>query len=374
MQDHLFKLSEPDTGERSRPSVNRSETSKTDEMNSFSSPYIFTKRLKPKKTEVFDTYWRFSAKRQKIFFARIKSQPIPWTDDPILQKYRFTNAYRASDRVSQYLLSNVIYSKKWSLKDTVFRTLLFKFFNKIETWELLEHRFGEISSSTFNVNKFDECLHSAKSSKTSIYSPAYIMPSGSRKKYGKIAKHRFHLELLKELLDNKFHLSLKKENSLEGIFTRLKGVESLGKFLAYQYAIDLTYSPWFDFSENDYVVAGPGAKDGIRKCFSDLRDYNEQDIIFMMQDEQEYHFTRLGLSFDSLWGRPLHLIDCQNIFCEVDKYSRVAHPKIAGISGRTRIKQIYTPKQKPIPAWYPPKWGLNEVILRISLNPATRFT
>ena len=339
-------------------------------MNTFSSPYLFTRRLKPKKTEVFDTYWRFSAKRQKIFFARIKSRPTPWTDDPILQKYKFTNAYRASDRVSQYLIRNVIYSKKWSLKDTVFRTLLFKFFNKIDTWELLEHTFGEISSSTLNIDEFDKCLQYAKSSGSSIYSPAYIMPSGSRKKYGKLAKHRFHLELLKKLLKNNFHLLLKKENSLEGIFKRLEDVDSLGKFLAYQYAIDLNYSPWFDFSENDFVVAGPGAKDGIRKCFSDLRDYSEQDIIYMMQDEQEYHFTRLGIRFDSLWGRPLHLIDCQNIFCEVDKYSRVAHPEIAGISGRTRIKQIYIQKQQPVPAWYPPKWGLNKLIYKNQIKTA----
>jgi hypothetical protein len=78
-----------------------------------------------------------------------------------------------------------------------------------------------------------------------------------------------------------------------------------------------------------------------------------------MADYQEEHFARLGLQFNGLRGRSLQLIDCQNLFCEVDKYARVAHPDIQGISGRTRIKQSFRPVAEPIPAWFPPKWGIN---------------
>ena len=61
-------------------------------------------------------------------------------------------------------------------------------------------------------------------------------------------------------------------------------------------------------------------------------------------------------------GRPLQLIDCQNLFCEVDKYARVAHPDINGLSNRKRIKQLFYPKENVINYWYPPKWGLNSKI------------
>jgi hypothetical protein len=54
------------------------------------------------------------------------------------------------------------------------------------------------------------------------------------------------------------------------------------------------------------------------------------------------------------------LIDCQNLLCEVDKYARVAHPRIAGRTGRTRIKQKFEPTLTPIELFYPPKWKLNE--------------
>ena len=82
----------------------------------------------------------------------------------------------------------------------------------------------------------------------------------------------------------------------------------------------------------------------------------------MAWPEQEKEFERLEINFKDLWGRKLQLIDCQNLFCEVDKYSRVAHPDVSGLSDRTRIKQIYTPRKEKITYWYPPKWAINSKI------------
>lgn len=330
-----------------------------------SAPFGFVKLQRPKTSIVFDTYWKFAVKRQDAFFSRYEGNHGPWSNDPLINEFKFTNTYRSSDRVSQYLIKNVIYSKRWSLGDTVFRILLFKLFNKIETWELLENQFGEVSLATFNINKYDKVLESAMSAGGAIYSAAYIIPSGSKKKYIGVRKHRFHLILLDSLIKSKLPMRLRKCSSMEEGFHTLLEIESFGPFLAYQFITDLNYSEWLDYSEMDFVVPGPGALDGIRKCFTNLGDYTEPDIIKMMAEEQEIHFERLGLNFKSLWGRPLQLIDCQNIFCEVDKYSRVAHPDIQGISGRTRIKQKFKPKASHIDLWYPPKWNINEKI-----NPA----
>jgi len=88
----------------------------------------------------------------------------------------------------------------------------------------------------------------------------------------------------------------------------------------------------------------------------------ESDLIKMATDEQEREFDRLGLDFQYLPGRRLQYIDCQNLFCEVDKYARVRHPDVLGRSGRTRIKQEYRHNPEPIDYWFPPKWALNEEI------------
>ena len=76
----------------------------------------------------------------------------------------------------------------------------------------------------------------------------------------------------------------------------------------------------------------------------------------MMADIQDQQFARLGLRFRSLWGRPLQLIDCQNLFCEVSKYARCAHPDVGGLAGRTRIKQKYRMDPRALRYWFPPKW------------------
>ena len=114
----------------------------------------------------------------------------------------------------------------------------------------------------------------------------------------------------------------------------------------------------------EFVVPGPGAIDGIRKCFLGAAGLSDADVIRFMAARQQAEFERLGLDFQDLWGRPLQLIDCQNLFCEVGKYARVAHPEIGGASGRTRIKRRFRPDTDPINYWYPLKWRINDAVAR----------
>src|SRR5262249_55333271 len=93
-----------------------------------------------------------------------------------------------------------------------------------------------------------------------------------------------------------------------------------------------------------------------------LGGLNESDIIRLMTERQTTEFERLDLDFRSLWGRQLQLIDCQNLFCEVDKYARLAHPDIRGRSARVRIKQRYHAGKPSMRYWYPPKWSINGAI------------
>jgi len=324
-------------------------------------PFVFTRLSPAKPTIVYDTYWQFAAERQAIFFRRFHGEPEPWTDDPILRQHKFTNAYRASDRVSQFLIKHVIYAGDQSVREVGFRTLLFKLFNKIETWQLLCHHVGEIRADEFSFRRYDAILSKASDEGQTLYSGAYIMPSGGPGNPG--SKHKMHLRLLERLLrENVFERIADMKKMREG-FDFLRTYPSFGDFLAYQYITDINYSNATDFSEREFVVPGPGARDGIKKCFADLGGLSEPDMIRLVADRQNEEFIRLGIPFQDLWGRELQYIDCQNLFCEVDKYSRVKHPDIAGLSGRTRIKQKF--RYRPLGRltyFYPPKWGINESI------------
>ena len=188
-----------------------------------------------------------------------------------------------------------------------------------------------------------------------------MMPSG-KSSFGHTQKHRNHLLLLERMMGDEVPQRIAGASSMEQAFKILRSYPTIGDFLAYQFVTDLNYGNLTDFSEMEFVVPGPGALDGIRKCFSDLGGLTEADAIKAVTDRQEQEFERLGLRFRPLGGRQLQLIDCQNLFCEVSKYARVKHPDIRGVSDRKRIKQIYRPSMTPIAYWYPPKWGINHLI------------
>lgn len=329
---------------------------------------VFTKLYPAEPTVVYDSYWRFAVERQEVFFRKTEGRPGPWTNDHILRRHKFTNAYRASDRVSQYLIQHVIYEGDKSPEEVFFRTILFKFFNKIDTWKMLNAKLGTVSYADYSFARYDEILTDALSSGTRIYSAAYIMPSG-KTSFGHSQKHRNNLMLLEQMMEDEVPCKIGEALNMRQAFEILLSYSTVGSFLAYQFVTDLNYSTITDFSEMEFVIPGPGAMDGIHKCFADLGGLNERDIIRVVTDRQEQEFERLGLEFRSLWGRHLQLIDCQNLFCEVSKYARLRHPEFKGVNKRTRIKQIYRPTEEPIKYWYPPKWRINHLI-----RPAGRST
>lgn len=324
---------------------------------------ILNKKLKPKTTIVYDTYWKFATERQNIFFNRFNNIEQPWSSDSILNEYKFTNTYRASDRVSQYLIKNVIYKGSQEPKEILFRILLFKIFNKIETWEFLEYHLKIISWQKYSFKEYNNLLIELMNNKIAVYSAAYIMASG-KSAFHQEKKHQNHLKLIEMMINDDLLNKLMSSEKMENGYNILKSYPSIGEFLAYQYITDINYSVLTNYSEQEFTKAGPGAKDGITKCFSELRDYNYEDVIKMMNETQELEFERLGLQFNNLWSRSLQLIDIQNIFCEVDKYSRVAHSEILGKSNRTRIKQKFKFIEKEkIEFFFPPKWNINHLII-----------
>jgi hypothetical protein len=324
-----------------------------------------TKR-RPTPTAVFDTYWRFAAERQRIFHRRVRGEPGPWTDDPVMSAHRFTNTYRAADRVSQYLIRHVAYEGDQAVEEIVFRVLLFKIFNKVATWERLCAAFGTPSARSFSVDAYDAVLARAFARGARLYSAAYIMPAAAP---GVPRKHLTHLQLLRSMLDERLPERLAACASMRDGYEALFSYRGIGPFLAYQLITDVNYTSVTDFSEMEFAVPGPGARSGIRKCFADYGDYDEAGLIQYMADRQKEEFARRDIAFQDLWGRPLQLIDCQNLFCEVDKYARVVHPDVSGMGGRSRIKQRFEPSPDPVQVWFPPKWGLND---RLPSQPVIR--
>lgn len=317
-------------------------------------------------SRVFDSYWQFAAERLSMYYRRLNGLPAPWTTDQTLATHRFTNVYRVTDRVSQYLVREIQYQKNRSqaADEVFFRTILFKLFNKIETWKALEQELGSMSWQAVQFERLDQALHRLIDSGQRIYSAAYIMPAPA---FGERRKHSNHLRLLNQMMDDGLPAQICAAQNLQAVYKLLLGYSGIGKFLAFQFAIDLNYSSIIDFDEDEFVVAGPGALDGLSKCFPTVASADAEQIIMMVADNQETEFAERGLDFPGLFGRRLQPIDCQNLFCEISKYSRATHPEIKGIANRQRIKQVYRQTPKPIEApFFPPKWHLDPTTIPLT--------
>jgi hypothetical protein len=322
-------------------------------------PEVLIRRKPVPRHKIYDLYWLFAARRQAVYEARVAGLPAPWTNDSILQEFKFCNVFRAADRVSQYLIRRIAYAEsKETTADKLFQIVAFRTFSNTSTWDDLNKHLGHAPRiSDLESGAFERALDKIKGERGGLYTGAFILCAN--KAFGADEKHKNHAALFKHMFIEKNAANrIKGASSLEALVKFLASFPLMGPFMSYQTAIDLNYSDLLDFDEDDFTQAGPGALRGIKKAFTELGAYEPSDVIREMVETQEKEFSRLELKFGGLWGRRLHAIDCQGLFCELDKYCRQAAPQLP--SNRSRIKTRFSPTSKSFEPFFPPKWGINQ--------------
>lgn len=316
-------------------------------------------------TIVLDTLWKFAAERHRIYLNRLNGNPQPWTQDLILQNYKFTNAFRACDRVSQYLIKEVIYEPTASTEpeEVVFRVLLFKLFNSIPAWEALKATFGIPTWKGFNEQAYGQVLGSAWSKGANIWNAAYMQNDLSN--YAQVCpqKHPRYLRLLKDIMSTNVTGKLQAARTYRDAFQVLYAYPLHKGFIGMQHLTDLNYSSVINFDEDDFIVPGPGAYRGLQKCWSvRLNEPTAMRIIRECVNDQQTFFQAVGEQPVTLFGRRLHAIDIQNLYCETDKYARVAHPSFSiGPSPKPQKPKQTLKPTGPLPKpFFPPKWVLTQ--------------
>ncbi len=321
-------------------------------------PHLYSRSARPvTRAGVYDLYWVFASQRHAAFERRLSGAARPWSDDPILETYKFCNVFRAADRVSQYMIREVAGGgEAETVEDRIFGIVAFRTFSNERTWDgVRRYLGGRPRLAHLDDGSFEAALDAVRSENGGLYTGAFILCA--TKAFGFDEKHRNHVGLFKHMfLESDAANRLLAANSLAAVVSILESFPLMGPFMAYQTAIDLCYSDLFPFSENDYTQAGPGALRGLKKAFSDLGDFSPAEAIRWMVDQQADEFDRLQLPFGGLFGRPLHAIDCQGLFCELDKYCREAVPELK--SARSRIKARFSPSAEALPLVFPPKWQL----------------
>lgn len=103
------------------------------------------------------------------------------------------------------------------LYQTLFlRILLFRIFNRVDTWEYIVRNLGPPVAFHFDYGACDELLATRLRAGTPIYSSAYIMPSGGRRG---VPKHRVHLRLLRDMVAYGLPQRVMQTRSLEDAYS-----------------------------------------------------------------------------------------------------------------------------------------------------------
>jgi hypothetical protein len=170
-------------------------------------PHDLVRRTAPtERPEVFDLYWTFASRRHDAFEARLSGGAWPWSDDPILQTFKFCNVFRALDRVSQYLIGEVAYrdDAMTTPLDRIFQLVAFRTFSKIETWHEVSATLGGVPRlEHLRYGAFEKALDEVKTKTGGLYTGAFILCAN--KAFGFDEKHRNHVALFRHMfVDNAF--------------------------------------------------------------------------------------------------------------------------------------------------------------------------
>lgn len=183
-------------------------------------------------SSVLDTFFHFVTERHKVHLCRTRGDQPPWTTDPILQQWPFANVFRVFDRTSQFILRNVIGKGDEDMQETIFRVILFRSFNKMETWEQLKEALGpELTWKDFSVEAYEQVLLALNGP---IYGSAYIMPGA---KLGAKTNASNSLRLIQLLMEEGAPRELLKRKHLKDAHGYLRLYPSMGDFTALQYVL-----------------------------------------------------------------------------------------------------------------------------------------
>ena len=140
---------------------------------------------------------------------------------------------------------------------------------------------------------------------------------------------------------------LQSAQSLESAYEMIRSYPGVGPFLAFQYCIDLNYSTLMNFSEADFCRPRTWGARWDHEVFPQ-RAFPRSERDHQLDGRTAgRRIHRLHLAFDGLFGRRLQPIDCQNVFCEVSKYARIAHPMCPGSQVAKGSSSATSPRSTP---------------------------
>jgi hypothetical protein len=283
-----------------------------------------------------EDFFAFARKRHQIYLDRQAGKPEPWTDDPILAKYRFTNVFRELDRVTVWFRENVRDRLRHS-PDVLLATVVFRFFNRIRTGETIFNQLDMYTGRTaFDMFREGGDTAPLRAAILCAQSPgpyvtgSYIIktPEGYDKLDGVLRILRSFYITRDSLGDDwrDYGASLLGDptsQSIQGMTEWLEKHYYIGWFTAYEVATDLRHTDLLNKSSDILTWAnpGPGATRGLNLIMG--RDIGKTPAKAKLLDEMRsiLKMSRAGPMWPADWLR-WEMREVEHTLCEFYKYEK----------------------------------------------------
>jgi len=277
----------------------------------------------------------FINERHLIWIKRNQGLQKPWTDDPILQQYKFTNIFRQLDTGTIYLHKYIL--KEYSI---VFKYNNFKFLNLTQKdLELIIfnicwyrnfnwYKHAEKLGFIIDFSQLENYINNCWATDEQIFTNAYLRATNGTPCF----KHKYYLDICKRIWNDKNKIvEICKTNSLQKTAEFLANtIKNLGIFTAYEIVCDLRFTTLLENAVDKltWTNLGPGAKRGLKwlNMNEELESIIQLYNIFAnypspLNDFILSHFINES-SINTNTYPPFELREVEHSLCEFDKYCR----------------------------------------------------
>ena len=284
--------------------------------------------------DALDRLVEYTLAREAVRVAKEKGLAPPWTTDPILQTYRFTNVLREDDRATRWMRAH------WTgphadrpAGEIVFNCGHFRYFGDVEFMR-------EIGWHTMwgadEIARVVDIAARRRARGDRVFTGAYIVPP-PRTPNDVDPKAKTICDLvMRGLWDARDELACvaRETRSLESVGAVLMGLTGYGGdgFMAKELLLDLMHTTVLaaPVDVDTWCPIGPGARRGLNRLAGRRVDHRVPFHLLLREMRSALHYARERVPF-------LHLHDVQFVLCEFDKYERAR-------TASGRMKRKYTPK------------------------------
>ena len=265
-------------------------------------------------------FWGFVVERDLVWQRREAGYPPPWTNDPFIGKFWFTNVHRDRDVGTRWIVDRVTSQPPPTIVDVLFQLVCYRSLNRLSTYVACDL---PLSSSRGHFDQWYERVDEL----------AKHGAVGSAKHYTSMRRLPMVMESWETHGDKVTEQVWGAQDGVEavGYLVDLKG---LGPFTSLQVVADFVELPWHGahMTRETLIPLAVGSRLALHLLMTGeyLLDTNTHETgngrkargaSGLLPDQREF-LTWLRLTQPPTLSKPLTYVDIEHSLCEWNKYRR----------------------------------------------------